>query len=229
MKGQSWIEVLITLSIFIYVFIYLFNGLIKGINYYSIGISELLSYQKLYLASFYFSKYPNNTIVYNYINVPFSYSLTPSVVFVQSQPYYCNDCIEIYYNIYNGEINIIQNAPVNLSSYISFFVFSNNANLSKNYSNSYISCTSYYSISIYGLQYRSLKYCNSYIYGNGSINITTNDNILFVTNYLSLLKLYNGNKLIASPRIVTLTTAPTASLYYFQYINDSIDYIDLYT
>jgi hypothetical protein len=228
MKGQSWIEVLITLSIFIYIFIYLFSNLVRGINYYSIGMEQLLYYQKLYLASFYFSKYPDSLTVYNYINVSFSYSLTPSIVFVQYQPYYCNKCIEIYYNLSDGRIYIIQNAPVNLSSYISFFVFSNDV-IVLNYSNANISCVDYYNITVYGLYYRSLQYCNSYIYGNGSINIKTNVNILFITNYLSLLPLYNGNKLVAPPKVFTLTTAPLVSLHYFQYLNNSISYVSLYT
>ncbi|BFI73015.1 hypothetical protein YN1_0020 [Nanoarchaeota archaeon] len=228
MKSQSWIEVLITLAVFIYIFIYIYHTLVEGLVTYSNGMSQFISYQKLYLASYYYSKYLNPVEVYNYIGISFSAYYYPSVIFVSNNPYICNNCVEVYYNIYNNQINIIQNSNVNLTTYLSFFVFDNNYSLSVSSSDSSINCNNYYNVSVYDIYYRSLVYCNSYLYGNSTINITTNENILFITNYISILKMYNGNKIISEPKLLNLQPSSVTSLQYVLFFNNSIEDVYLY-
>ena len=73
MKSQSWIEVLITLAVFLYIIIYMYQDIVSGLSQYSTGLYKISEYQKLYIGSFYFSQFYNPQIVYNYTNFSFSY------------------------------------------------------------------------------------------------------------------------------------------------------------
>jgi len=81
MKSQSWIEVLITLAVFLYIIIYIYQDIVSGLSQYSTGLYKISEYQKLYISSFYFSKFYDPQIVYNYTNFSFSYYYVPMLYF----------------------------------------------------------------------------------------------------------------------------------------------------
>ncbi|BBL45593.1 hypothetical protein MJ1_0432 [Nanobdella aerobiophila] len=227
MKSQSWIEVLLTLGIFIYLFIYVFTDFISGLNSYTNYLSDISKFQGLYLDSFYFSNNYNENQIYNITGIPFSYSYTPSVIFLSTNYYVCNNCVEIYYNNAGSYINIYESSNSNITSFLSFFIFSNN-NINYSLSDGSIYCSNYYNISIYSIYYRSLLFCDLYLYQNGNINISSTYNSIILSNYLSLLDLYNGDRIIGTKRSFGISSN-TVSIGYFSYVNNSIEYINLYS
>jgi len=227
MRSQSWIEVLITLAVFLYVIIYIYQDMVNGLSQYSSGLYKISEYQKLYTSSFYFSQFYNPQIVYNYTNFSFSYYYTPDVIFLSTNPYICNNCIEFFYNMSSNNIEIIQNSNINVSSILQVYIYGTTQNISITNNSAYYNCNNYLSSTFFGVYTRTYLYCNFNLIGNSSIYINTNEKFLIINNYNTVLYLYNGNKIVGLPNIL-MNIYPTVYLNYFQYFNGSIDYISLY-
>jgi len=129
MKTQSWIEVLITLAVFLYIVVYMYQDIVNGLSQYSSGLYKISEYQKLYTGSFYFSQFYDPQKVYNYINFSFSYYYAPNVIFLSTNPYICNNCIEFFYNMSSNNIEIIQNSYINVSSILQVYIYGTTQNI----------------------------------------------------------------------------------------------------
>jgi len=227
MKSQSWIEVLITLAVFLYIIIYIYQDIVNGLSQYSSGLYKISEYQKLYISSFYFSQFYDPQIVYNYTNFSFSYYYTPNVIFLSTNPYICNNCIEFLYNMSSNNIEIIQNSNINLSSILQVYIYGITQNISITNNSASYNCNNYLSSSFFSVYTRTYLYCNFNLIGNSSIYINTNEKFLIINNYNTVLYLYNGDKIVGLPNIL-MNIYPTVYLNYFQYFNGSINYISLY-
>ena len=227
MKSQSWIEVLITLAVFLYIIIYIYQDIVNGLSQYSSGLYKISEYQKLYISSFYFSQFYDSQIVYNYTNFSFSYYYTPDVIFLSTNPYICNNCIEFFYNMSSNNIEVIQNSNINVSSILQVYIYGITQNISITNNSASYNCNNYLSSSFFSVYTRTYLYCNFNLIGNSSIYINTNEKFLIINNYNTVLYLYNGDKIIGLPNIL-MNIYPTVYLNYFQYFNGSINYISLY-
>ena len=227
MRSQSWIEVLITLAVFLYIIIYIYQDIVNGLSQYSSGLYKISEYQKLYIGSFYFSQFYDSQIVYNYTNFSFSYYYTPDVIFLSTNPYICNNCIEFLYNMSSNNIEIIQNSNINLSSILQVYIYGITQNISITNNSASYNCNNYLSSSFFSVYTRTYLYCNFNLIGNSSIYINTNEKFLIINNYNTVLYLYNGDKIVGLPNIL-MNIYPTVYLNYFQYFNGSINYISLY-
>ena len=227
MKSQSWIEVLITLAVFLYIIIYIYQDIVNGLSQYSSGLYKISEYQKLYISSFYFSQFYDSQIVYNYTNFSFSYYYTPDVIFLSTNPYICNNCIEFLYNMSSNNIEVIQNSYINVSSILQVYIYGITQNISITNNSASYNCNNYLSSSFFSVYTRAYLYCNFNLIGNSSIYINTNEKFLIINNYNTVLYLYNGDKIVGLPNIL-MNIYPTVYLNYFQYFNGSINYISLY-
>ncbi|MCG2882775.1 MAG: hypothetical protein L7G81_00495 [Candidatus Nanopusillus sp.] len=227
MKSQSWIEVLITLAVFLYIIVYMYQDIVNGLSQYSTGLYKISEYQKLYTSSFYFSQFYDPQIVYNYTNFSFSYYYTPDVIFLSTNPFICNNCIEFFYNMSSNSIEIIQNSNINVSSILQVYIYGTTQNINITNNSAYYNCDNYLSSSFFSVYTRTFLYCNFNLIGNSSIYINTNEKFLIINNYNTVLYLYNGDKIVGLPNIL-MNIYPTVYLNYFQYFNGSINYISLY-
>jgi hypothetical protein len=227
MKSQSWIEVLITLAVFLYIIIYIYQSIVSGVAQYSSGLYKMTEYQKLYTSSFYFSQFYDPRQVYNYLNFSFSYYYAPKVIFLSTNPYICNNCIEFFYNTSSNSIGIIQRSYINVSSVLQVYIYGSTQNISIINNSAYYNCYNHLSSSFFTVYTRTYLYCNFNLIGNSSIYINTNEKFLIINNYNTVLYLYNGDKIVGLPNIL-INIYPTVHLNYFQYFNGSINYISLY-
>jgi len=49
MKSQSWIEVLITLAVFLYIIVYMYQDIVNGLSQYSTGLYKISDYSLILL------------------------------------------------------------------------------------------------------------------------------------------------------------------------------------
>ncbi len=227
MKSQAWIELLITFAIFIIFIIYILSNVSSYLYSYYNNLFKISTFQRLYLASFYFSYIKDTNIVNSILNITYSYSISPTVVYLKNEiPSNTSNKVYIFYDETRRLISIVKNSSVNTTTNISAFFYSKNnidPRISIDAYNANVKCSTF-NYTIYTLGYSSYLGCDIIIYQNGYVNISNVENIIIIKLYNSMLPLYHGNKILFQRYISTFTDF----ISFFVYVNDSISKVSIY-
>jgi len=202
MKGISWIEFLITFSIFLAIFIIFF------FNLYSIQ-TKLISdreyvnrFQEFFISSYYYIETRNYSSIksfFDFFNKNFIDLSFPVLIVLNDSVTNCFNCITLYYNYSDKSINFLQNVSYNYQTLINAFLISlGNLNMVGN-----IKCYDYLPIENY-----AIKECSLNLTGNSTVKVYPVKNIIYISTISSFVNfsLYNNTiqlSGITSPLIAT--------------------------
>jgi len=205
MRGISWIEFLITFSIFLAIFIIF---LLKLYNIQTKLISDreyIERVQEFFISSYYYIETRNYSSIksfFDFFNKNFVDLSFPVLLVLNDSITNCFNCITLYYNYSDSSINFLQNVSYNYQTLINVFLISL-GNMSFILNNSNMTCYNYLPIENY-----VVKECSLNLTGNSTAKVYPVKNIVYISTISSFvnLSLYNNTiqlSKITSPLVAT--------------------------
>jgi len=202
MRGISWIEFLITFSIFLAIFIILYLNLYNIYIKFSSDREYVESFQEFLIASYYYLEtrnYYSFKSFYSFFNKNFVDISYPVFIFLNDSITSCSNCITLYYNYSDSSINFIQNVSYNYQTLINVYLIS----LGELNTVGNIRCLDYLPMGNY-----IIKECSLNLTGNSFVKVYPVKNIVYISTVSSFvnLSLYNSTiqlSRITSPIIVS--------------------------
>jgi len=212
MRSISWIEFLITFSIFLAIFIIFF------LNLYSIQ-TKLISdreyvnrFQEFFISSYYYIEtrnYSSIKLFFDFFNKNFIDLSFPVLIVLNDSITSCFNCITLYYNYSDRSINFSQVVPYNYQTLINVFLISlGNLNTIGN-----IKCYDYLPIENY-----VIKECSLNLTGNSSVKVYPVKNMVYISAISSFVNLSLYNNTIQLSKVTSpLTVAGASFTFYIDY------------
>jgi len=202
MRSISWIEFLITFSIFLAVFIIFYLDL-YNIQVKFISDREYIDeFQEFFISSYYYLETRNYSSLksfFNLFNKNFIDISFPVFIVLNDSITNCFNCFTLYYNFSEGSINFLQNVSYNYQTLINVFVISTGSlNTMGN-----VKCYDYLPIENY-----VIKECSLNLTGNSTVKVYPVKNLVYISTMSSFVNfsLYNNTiqlSRVASPLIAT--------------------------
>jgi len=212
MRGISWIEFLITFSIFLAIFvIFYFNLYNIQVKLYS-DREHINNFQEFLIASYYYIETRNYSLFksfYSSFNKNFIDISFPVLIVLNGSITNCSNCITLYYNYSDNSINFVQNVSHNYQTLISFYLISlGNLSTVGN-----IRCLDYMPMSNY-----VIKECSLNLTGNSFAKVYPVKNIIYISTVSSFVNFSLYNNTIQLSRIApSLTVMEGSFTFYIDY------------
>jgi len=209
MRDISWIEFLITFSIFLVIFIMFYQDL-YNIQMKFISDREYLDeFQEFFISSYYYLEtrnYSSFETFFNYFNKNFTDISFPVFIVLNDSITNCFNCFTLYYNFSDSSINFLQNASYNYQTLVDAFVISTgNLNTVGN-----VNCYNYLPIENYVIEECSLN-----LTGNSTAKIYPVKNVIYISTISSFVNFSLYNTTIQLSRVVSPLTAMGGSFVFY--------------
>jgi len=208
MRGITWIEFLVTFSIFLMIFVIFYYTL------YNMKIGLLLdkeyvkTFQEFLIASYYYietKNYSSFESFFNFSKKNFLDISYPVFMVLNDSVMDCFNCITIYYNYSDNSANFLQKVSYNYQTVIDVYViFLENMDISN--------CSDYLQIKDY-----VIKECRLNLTGNSSIKIYPVKNIIYIPVISSFVNFSLYNNTIKLSRMVIPPIIGKSFTFYVSY------------
>jgi len=212
MRGISWIEFLITFSIFLAIFAILYLNLYNIHVKLSSDREYVKNFQEFLIASYYYLEtrnYSSFKSFYNFFNKNFIDISSPVFIVLNDSITNCSNCITLYYNYSDSSINFMQNVSYNYQTLINIYLISlGNLSTVGN-----IKCLDYLPVGNY-----VIKECSLNLTGSSFAKVYPVKNIVYISTVSSFVNLSLYNNIIQLSRIApSLTVTEGSFTFYIDY------------